>query len=157
MAWIYSEIMLLEISYYVSFGSLHYLLFIQYFSNFSLQQPYLAFISLWFSSHCWSHQLYADSYNWLTQTVHSCLLIVDHDNEDAAASTHFSGKVQPSARSVIKQKEPSRSSHSCLVQPTISTLFKKVEEKVRSCNIWFRACACMWWSHLSMVHSSIGT
>ncbi|KAF7134490.1 hypothetical protein RHSIM_Rhsim08G0124800 [Rhododendron simsii] len=65
----------------------------------------------------------------LFTTVHSCLLIVDHDNEDAAASTHFSGKVQPSARSVIKQKEPSRSSHSCLVQPTISTLFKKVEEK----------------------------
>ncbi|KAI8542590.1 hypothetical protein RHMOL_Rhmol08G0149500 [Rhododendron molle] len=63
------------------------------------------------------------------KTVHSCLLIVDHDNEDAAASTHFSGKVQPSARSVIKQKEPSRSSHSCLVQPTISSLFKKVEEK----------------------------
>ncbi|XP_058228176.1 DNA-binding protein RHL1 isoform X2 [Rhododendron vialii] len=63
------------------------------------------------------------------ETVHSCLLIVDHDNEDAAASTHFSGKVQPSARSVIKQKEPSRSSHSCLIQPTISTLFKKVEEK----------------------------
>lgn len=30
VAWIYSEIMLLEISYYVSFGSLHYLLFIQY-------------------------------------------------------------------------------------------------------------------------------
>uniref|UniRef100_A0A5B7CAR4 Putative DNA-binding protein RHL1 n=1 Tax=Davidia involucrata TaxID=16924 RepID=A0A5B7CAR4_DAVIN len=55
--------------------------------------------------------------------------VFDIDNEDAAVHTHFSGKVQQSAMSVTKPKEPTCSNHSSLVQATISTLFKKVEEK----------------------------
>lgn len=59
------------------------------------------------------------------ETERSCPVIFDIDNEDAAACT----QIQQSAMAVTKSKEVSHSNHSSLVQTTISTLFKKVEEK----------------------------
>ncbi|CAL5362748.1 unnamed protein product [Camellia sinensis] len=59
------------------------------------------------------------------KTERSCPVIFDIDNEDAAACT----QIQQSAMAVTKSKEVSHSNHSSLVQTTISTLFKKVEEK----------------------------
>ncbi|KAA8541485.1 hypothetical protein F0562_025448 [Nyssa sinensis] len=55
--------------------------------------------------------------------------VFDIANEDAAVHTHLSGQVQQSTMSVTNSKEPTCSNHSSLVQATISTLFKKVEEK----------------------------
>ncbi|XP_059638559.1 DNA-binding protein RHL1 isoform X2 [Cornus florida] len=62
------------------------------------------------------------------KTENSCSL-VEIDNEDASMLTHNSGQVQKSAMSVTKSEEHSHTNHTSLVQATISTLFKKVEEK----------------------------
>lgn len=55
----------------------------------------------------------------------------DIDNADAVMHTSKS-QIQQSATSVTKSKDISKSNKSSLVQATISTLFKKVEEKVKS-------------------------
>lgn len=57
------------------------------------------------------------------QTDDSDPMSHDIDNADAAVHT--------SAKSVTKSKDISNSNKSSLVQATISTLFKKVEEKVK--------------------------
>ncbi|KAM7475260.1 hypothetical protein LguiB_022503 [Lonicera macranthoides] len=66
----------------------------------------------------------------------SCPVVFDIDNEDdAEAHNETSEQVKQSAISATKSKEPSRNKQSSLVQATISTLFKKVEEKVTCCNL----------------------
>ncbi|GFS40649.1 root hair initiation protein root hairless 1 [Actinidia rufa] len=78
------------------------------------------------------------------QTENSCPVVFDIDNNDAALSTRPSRQDQQPATSVTNQKELSHCNHISLVQTTISTLFKKVEEKVKSCNLGFTACTCMY-------------
>ncbi|KAG5536021.1 hypothetical protein RHGRI_023721 [Rhododendron griersonianum] len=64
-------------------------------------------------------------------TVHSCLLIVDHDNEDAAASTHFSGKAQPSARSFdfVADKCPGYEARVLLQDERLSKKVKVIDDR----------------------------
>ena len=70
------------------------------------------------------------------QNETSCPVVFDIDNEDdAEAHNETSEQVKQSAISATNSKEPSRNKQSSLVQATISTLFKKVEEKVRSCSL----------------------
>ncbi|XAR55215.1 hypothetical protein NMG60_11035225 [Bertholletia excelsa] len=56
-------------------------------------------------------------------------LMLDVDRKDATGRTTFAKQIQGSAPSISKPKELSYCNHSSLVQTTISTLFKKVEEQ----------------------------
>lgn len=70
------------------------------------------------------------------QNETSCPVVFDIDNEDdAEAHNETSEQVKQSTISATKSREPSHNKQSSLVQATISTLFKKVEEKVRSCSL----------------------
>lgn len=53
-------------------------------------------------------------------------------------SVSKSKRLSHTATTVTTDKERSSSNKGSLVQTTISTLFKKVEEKVRSCNLFGR-------------------
>ncbi|PSS08341.1 DNA-binding protein [Actinidia chinensis var. chinensis] len=63
------------------------------------------------------------------ETENSCPVVFNIDNNDAALSTRPSRQDQQPATSVTNQKELSHCNHISLVQTTISTLFKKMEEK----------------------------
>lgn len=60
---------------------------------------------------------------------------IPEQNQESSMSEAKSKKQSHSAFSVTISKEDSRSNHGPLVQATISTLFKKVEKKVRPYNI----------------------
>lgn len=74
------------------------------------------------------------------QTGNPGSVVLDDDSEDAAEKNGSSKKIQSSIEAVAKNKklpksaaksrDDSGSNHSSLVQATISTLFKKVGEKV---------------------------
>ncbi|KAK9265505.1 hypothetical protein L1049_005519 [Liquidambar formosana] len=83
--------------------------------------------------------LYVDFLNWYIQTKNFCYVVLDIGDEDAAVGSH--GQIQESTMSltnynkisqfagVTECEEVSCSNHGSLVQATISTLFKKAEEK----------------------------
>lgn len=59
-------------------------------------------------------------------------------NEESAMSVSKSKRLSHTATTVTTDKERSSSNNGSLVQTTISTLFKKAEEKVRSYNLFGR-------------------